>query len=625
MSIKKPEIVPPHLFFDQVWYKALADISPVGIFFTDAEGHFLNVNRRWCEISGLSPAEAEGNGWLLAVHKEDQENVSALWHASIRNNQPFWAEYRFSSPQGKVTWVVGNARAVLSEDGIVTGHVGTITDIDKSKTQLVALEQLSTRLKTIVEQMPVLLFAFDHQARLCAWNNEAARITGYTASEMIGNPEAMELLCPDPEYRQRMLGLYKSKGDCYRNWEWQLVAKDGEVKDIAFSNISLSHPLEGWANWGVGIEITSLKEAERKLHERVKELTCLYKLSVRSNRPNLDLDEFLQDVVEIIPPAWQYPETTCARIIFKEKIFQSEAFAVSAWRLSSDLNVRGQKVGLIEIYDKKQHPPMADGPFLLEERLLIDEISLQVSRTISHVLVKQDLRLLDELTAKTEELEQFAHTISHDLNTPLAAIAGFAELLNDRLAKGDLGQAHICGERISEITGRMERRINELLKLAKIGKIIEPTDEVEFGEIIDEAINILAQRLSDSSIKVTKDKTFPKVLGDRERLLEVIENLLDNAIKYIGQQPNQVEIGCRSEPGQTVFFVKDNGIGVREKDFDAIFELFKRLDKDSNGDGTGLSIIKRIIEAHGGRIWIESEGLGKGSCFCFTLGHVFSE
>ena len=94
---------------------------------------------------------------------------------------------------------------------------------------------------------------------------------------------------------------------------------------------------------------------------------------------------------------------------------------------------------------------------------------------------------------------------------------------------------------------------------------------------------------------------------------------------YIGQQPNQVEIGCRFETGQTVFFVKDNGIGVREKHFDTIFELFKRLDKDSNGNGTGLAIIKRIIEAHGGRVWVESEGLGKGSCFCFTLGHVFSD
>ncbi len=611
--------------FDQGWYIALADISPVGIFFTDAEGNCLHVNRRWCEISGLSPTEAEGKGWLLAIHEEDLENVSARWNASVRSNQPFWAEYRFSSPQGKVTWVVGNARAVLSEDGIVTGHIGTITDIDKSKTQLVDLEQLSTHFKTIIEQMPVLLFAFDPQARLCAWNNEAVRITGYTASEMIGNPEAMELLCPDPEYRQRMLDLYKNKGDCYRNWEWQLVAKDGEVKDIAFSNISQSHPVEEWANWGVGIDITSRKEAERKLHERVKELTCLYKLSVRSNRPNLDLDEFLQDVVEIIPPAWHYPETTCARIVFKEKIFQSEAFAVSAWRLSSDLSVRGQKVGLIEIYDKEQHPPMAEGPFLLEERLLIDEISLQVSRTISHVLAKQDLKLLDELTAKTEELEQFAHTISHDLNTPLAAIAGFAELLNDRLAVGDLAQAHICAERISEIVWRMEHRISELLKLAKMGKIIEPTDEINFGEIVDEAINVLTPRLNDNHIEVKRDERFPKVLGDRTRLLEVIENLLDNAIKYIGPQPNQVEIGCRLEPAETVFFVKDNGIGVQQKHFDTIFELFKRLDKDSNGNGTGLAIIKRIIEAHGGRIWVESEGLGKGSCFCFTLGHVLSD
>jgi signal transduction histidine kinase len=439
---------------------------------------------------------------------------------------------------------------------------------------------------------------------------------------MIGHPEAMELLCPDPDYRQRMIDLYKSKGDCYRKWEWQLVAKDGAVKDVAFSNISQSHPVGGWANWGVGIDITSGKETERKLYERVKELTCLYKLSVRSNRPNLDLDQFLQDVVEIIPPAWRYPDTTCARIVFKEKLFQSEAFAVSAWRLASDLNVRGQKVGLIEVYDLAEHPAMAEGPFLVEERLLLDEIALQISRTIGHVLAKQDLKLLDELTAKAEELEEFAHTISHDLNTPLAAVAGFAELLNDRLAAGAFDQAHICAERIAKITWRMEHRINELLKLAKMGKIVDPKDEINFGEIIDEAISVMTQRLSDNRIEVKKDEIFPKVLGDRERLLEVMENLLDNAIKYIGPQPNLIEIGCRFEPGETIFFVKDNGVGVQEKHFDTIFELFKRLDQDSKGDGTGLAIIKRIIEAHGGRIWVESEGLGKGSCFYFTLGHI---
>ncbi len=617
MPIKSSEsMITP---FDRTWYEALVDISPVGIFFTDAEGHCLHVNRRWCEISGISAEEAEGQGWVKAIHAEDFEHVVKLWYVCARDNQPFRAEYRFASPRGKVTWVLGNARAVMSAGGIVTGYVGTITDIDKTKQQLAGMEQLSARFRTIIEHMPVLLFAFDPDNFLCAWNQEAERITGYTAREMIGNPEAMTLLCPDPEYRRAMFNSYQKSGDHYRNWEWQLLAKDGSKKDIAFSNISQDHPVEGWANWGIGIDITSRNEAESKLHERVKELTCLYKLSIASNRPNLDLDQFLQDVVDMLPQALQYPKTTCARIIFNEKIFQSESFSASPWKLASDLNVRGQKVGLIEIYDKQEHPAMTEGSFLGEERLLIDEIALQVSRTIAHVLAKQDLSLLDELSTRADELDQFAHTISHDLKTPLAAIGGFAELLNDRLAARDPGQARFCAVRILEVTQRMGNRINELLKLAKMGKTIEPTDEVNFGEIVVEAINLMKPRLNEKQILVRKDEHFPTVLCDRARLLEVLENLLDNAMKYIGEKPNQIEIGCRAEPAETIFFVKDNGIGIQAEHFDTIFELFKRLDINSNGDGTGLAIIKRIIEAHRGRIWVESEGPDKGSCFCFTL------
>lgn len=608
--------------FDRSWYEALADISPVGIFFTDAEGNCLHVNRRWCEISGITIEEAEGQGWGKAIHAEDLERVVSLWYACAKNNQPFSTEYRFASPRGKVTWVLGNARAVMSADGSVTGYVGTITDIDRTKQQLTGMEQLSARFRTIIEHMPVLLFAFGPDNYLCAWNQEAERVTGYTAREMIGNPEAMKLLCPDPEYRQAMFDSYQKSGNHYRNWEWQLAAKDGTTKNISFSNISQEYPVEGWANWGIGIDVTSRNEAERKLRERVKELTCLYKLSISSNRPNLDLDQFLQDVVDILPTALQYTETSCARIIFNEKIFQSESFAVSAWKLSSDLNVRGQKVGCIEIYDKQEHPAMAEGPFLGEERLLIDEVALQISRTITHVLAKQDLNLLDELSNRADELDHFALTISHDLKTPLAAIGGFAELLNDRLAAGDPVQARFCAKRISEVTQRMENRLNELLKLAKMGKTIEPADEINFGEIVVEALNLVKPRLSKKHILVKKEQHFPTVLCDRARLLEVMENLLDNAIKYIGEQPSQIEIGCREEPDETVFFVKDNGIGIQTQHFDRIFELFKRLDKDSKGDGTGLAIIKRIIEAHGGRIWVESEGAGKGSCFCFTLGHV---
>lgn len=614
-----------HPEIDLRWYEILTEMSPVGIFFTDARGQCLDVNQRWCELAGLEPDQARGRGWLKAIHGEDLERTVALWDESVGAGKPFQAEFRFAPSTGEAIWVLGNARPKLAEDGQVEGYIGTITDIDRRRRDFDLLQQDNQRIKTILAHMPVILFAFDRQGRLQAWNHEAQRVTGYTHDEMIGNPNAMKLLCPDDSYRRAMFEAYQQLGDDYRHWDWHLTAKDGTIKTISFSNISKYYPLQGWANWGVGIDVTHLRETEYKLRERVRELTTLYKLSISSNRPNLDLDSFLQEAVELIPAACQYPEITSARIVFEDKIFTTEPFFGSAWKLSSDLNVRGQKVGLIEIYCLEQKPHAAEGPFLLEERLLLDEIALQISRTIGHVLARRDLALMDLLTAKNEELEEFSHTVSHDLKTPLTAIGGFAQFLQKQVHQGSQAQAMNCVEKIIDITDRMDRRLNEILTLAKIGKVVDPNEKINFTEVVRETVDMLAPRLDQAGIDVRLEGDFPYVLGHRTRLQEVVEILLDNAIKYIGDPPNEIRLGCRQGDRRLVFFVKDNGIGIDPQQAESVFDLFQQLDRSSPGDGTGLAIARRIIKAHGGEMWVESAGEGKGACFCFTLGHVFEE
>ena len=605
------------------WYEYLTEISPVGIFFTDAEGNCLQVNSAWCEIAGLSHEQAMGRGWVEAIHPNDLERIANLWYESAKNKQPFHAEYRFCTPQGKSTWVIGRSTAKIAEDGTLEGYIGTITDIDKTKQTHLELEESSKRIRAIIAHMPVILFAFDHQGYLCAWNHEAERLTGYLTDDMIGNPIALNLLCPDRVYRRQMIDAYKQRGDDYREWDWKLTAKDGTVKTIAFSNIAKSFPIDGWANWGIGVDVTACRRNEHELRERVKELTCLYKLSQLSNQPNLNLENFLSEVVKLLPESWQFPEITTARIVYEGDIFRTDQFAVTPWKLSSELHVRGRKSGLIEVYYNEECPTAAEGPFLIEERLLLDEIALQLSRTIEHVLAKKDLALLDELSAKAGELEQFSHTVSHDLKTPLTAIGGFAQLLKTQLSKGDFSQVDYCSTRIMDVTMKMERRLDDLLKLAKQGRIIEPTEAIDLKELIDETVLMMSKRIDDNNISVEVALGLPTILGDRVRLLEVVEILMDNAIKYIGNPPNEICVDFRIEDTETVFLIKDNGVGIDPAQSDVVFELFRRLDNRSDGDGAGLAIAKRIINAHGGQIWVESEGVDKGSCFCFTLGHIF--
>lgn len=611
---------PPSI--DLRWYEELEEMSSIGIFFTDAEGNCLHVNRYWCEISGMSPEQALGRGWIGAIHAEDIERVSMLWYDSARNNQPFHAEYRFCTHQGKSIWVVSRARAKLGADGKVEGYIGTITDIDKTRKSLDELEQFTGRIRTIIAHMPVILFGFDQKGYLCAWNHEAERVTGYTASNMIGNPEAMHLLCPDPAYRREMLNAFKQQDDDSLHWEWALTARDGTIKIINFSNISKYHPINNWAYWGVGVDITTRKRVENELRERVKELSCLYNLSMLSNLPNLNLEKFLQEAAELLSQSWQYPEITVARIVYEEISYQTETFAVSPWKLSSDLNVRGCKTGCVEIYYSKECPLADEGPFMIEERQLLDEIALQLSRTIGHVLARKDLALLNEISAKAEQLENFSHTVSHELKTPLTAIGGFAEFLSKQLERENLEQTRLCADKIVENTRRMERRLDEILGLAKVGRIVEHSQEVDLRKIIDETLKMMSLTLEKGRIKVNVEPDLPKVMGDPVRLREVIENLLSNAIRYIGEEPNLISIGCCQRGHERVFFVRDNGIGIVSQHLESVFELFTRKVKSIAGDGVGLAVSKRIIEAHGGRIWAESEGEGKGSCFCFTLGEI---
>jgi signal transduction histidine kinase len=149
---------------------------------------------------------------------------------------------------------------------------------------------------------------------------------------------------------------------------------------------------------------------------------------------------------------------------------------------------------------------------------------------------------------------------------------------------------------------------------------VNPPSETPLTSIVKEALSLTQGRLMAENIKVSLKPDLPVVHGDRPRLVEVMQNLIDNAAKFMGSQPApQIEIGMRQQGNERVFYVKDNGTGIEPVYHERIFGLFDKLDPKSEGTGVGLALAKRIVEVHGGRIWVESEGKGSGSMFCFTL------
>jgi signal transduction histidine kinase len=150
---------------------------------------------------------------------------------------------------------------------------------------------------------------------------------------------------------------------------------------------------------------------------------------------------------------------------------------------------------------------------------------------------------------------------------------------------------------------------------------MNPPEDVPFGDIVRDAIELVCGRLDADHIRVTIADDLPIVHGDRARIVEIVQNLLDNAAKFMGDQPQpQIEIGMygNDKNGKPILFVRDNGIGIESKYHERIFGLFNKLDLQTEGTGVGLALVKRIVEVHGGRIWVESE-IGKGSTFFFTL------
>jgi len=233
---------------------------------------------------------------------------------------------------------------------------------------------------------------------------------------------------------------------------------------------------------------------------------------------------------------------------------------------------------------------------------------------------KEREALIQKLKLKNQELDRFAVRVSHDLKTPLITVAGFLGFLEKDIKEGNSERVERNVIQISEAAKKMGRFVDELLDLSRIGRITNPPTDVAFDAIVLDALQAAEGILKAKQVQVEIDAIFPFVHVDHTRVVQVMQNLIANAVKFMGDQEHPIiKIGFEEVNGEHIFSVSDNGIGIEQEHQERIFELFSKLDPNSDGIGIGLGMVKRIIEMHGGRIWVESDGKGKGSKFKFTL------
>lgn len=225
-----------------------------------------------------------------------------------------------------------------------------------------------------------------------------------------------------------------------------------------------------------------------------------------------------------------------------------------------------------------------------------------------------------ELRQKNLELEQFLYTVSHELRGPLVTIKSFLGFLEHDIV--DKAEERIGADLdfIHSAADRMETLLNELLEVSRVGRSMNPYEGMIYETIVADSLETLDFNPNDIEIVYKTDGHEYLLCGDRKHMLQIWHCLLDNAVKFLGEQPVPlVEVGVASLNGETVFSVSDNGIGIDPEYHEKVFGIFEKLDRNSSGVGMGLAIVSRIVEQYQGRIWVESEGGGGGSRFCFTL------
>ena len=363
------------------------------------------------------------------------------------------------------------------------------------------------------------------------------------------------------------------------------------------------------------IAITLVNEsAQTALRERVKELSCLYSMAQVDDRKGISLEGVLKGIAHLLPPAWQYPEITAGRIVLDGRIYSTPGFQTDGQQQHANIAVNGRLRGRVEVAYLEEKPELDEGPFLKEERNLIDAIARQVALIIERREAEEERTKLQEQLRHADRLAtlgQLAAGIAHEINEPLGSVLGFAQLL--RKDPAIIAQAAEDVSRI-EIAALHAREV--VKKLMLFGRQAPPQKRgVNLNKLIEEGLYFLKSRANKSGIRIilALDKDIPEIDADQSQIYQVLVNLAVNAMQAM-PKGGDLTISTKLEQSYVSLTVADTGIGMDEETRKKVFMPFFTTKDIGEGTGIGLSVVHSIVNSHGGTISVESE-VNKGSSF----------
>ncbi len=539
------------------------------------------------------------------------------------------------------TWASGG---VLAAGVLFTGLLGTFLLMVTGRTALVeqlaeGLESSERRFRGVVESVPNALVMVDGDGIIKLVNTETERMFGYTRHELLGHP--VELLVPTrfraehprhrDQYSQRPRARPMAAGR-----DLQGLRKDGTEFPV---EVGLN-PIEtedGALVLSSIVDISIRKSAEKALRDSEARFRALLdysptavSLKTADGRYLLVNKTFrrLAGIGSLDVAGRRSPEIFTAE--FAQSGMDHDAEIVHTRRSSVKEEILVTDDGKYTLLTVKFPILNAAGAVAAIGNISTDITERKQAEERERIRTEELERLNAELARSNHALDEFAYIASHDLKEPLRGISSYAHFLAEDY-KAVLDEEGVSMlETLQRLSQRMAQLIEELLEYSRLGRIDLAIQETDLEEVLQRVLESLEVMFDIQEVKVVVPAPLPRVTCDFSRVGEVFRNLLINAVKYNDKREKRVEIGWRRDEtvggsqnaaAGTTFYVQDNGIGIPEKHFESVFRIFKRLhprDAFGGGTGAGLTIVQKIVERHGGRIWVESK-LGEGSTFFFTL------
>ena len=354
------------------------------------------------------------------------------------------------------------------------------------------------------------------------------------------------------------------------------------------------------------------RRAQVELRERVKELMCLYGIAKIVEQGSLSLGEILQGIVKLLPPAWLYPDIALARIILDDRTYATPNYRQGVHKQSAGIYVGGVHRGNIEVTYSQERPELDEGPFLKEERNLIDAVAREIALIIEHTQIEEDKDRLQEQLRHADRLAtigQLSAGVAHELNEPIGSILGFAQLLQK-----DQGQSDQAKKDIDKIMRASLHAREVIKKLMLFARQMPPQkSRVNLNQIVDESLYFLESRCSKEGIKVIRQlsQDLPDVKADQAQMTQVLVNTVVNAIQAM-PEGGQLTVRTVASDNSVRLIIEDTGIGMEENVQRQIFQPFFTTKDVGKGTGLGLAVVYGIITSHGGTIGVDSQ-VGRGT------------